>query len=725
MHFTDLVTRAQGGDEDAYAELIARFQGMAFAYAFAALGDFHMAQDAAQEAFTEAHRAIRHMRIPAAFPTFLRRIVHKHCDRLTRRKQLLRADPDVLEAVADGSLSPADGMVAEELRAHVRIALSSLPAPERAVTIFSYIHDYSQGEVAAFLDISVDTVKNRLRSARRKLTERMVAMAQQVLQEETPDVRRRLDDAKELIRAAREGDAVTGANLIQQYPEMLDGPAWDLAHSYPDHPGWSPLYTAAMHGHAGIAKYLLDLGANPIPFEVSGRYHDENYLGWLGVVRERGHGAVVEALQDAIALRYGPLVDADDLHQAARDGDTERVQALVDQDPERVKHADAIGCTALHWAVEGNHLGSVRALVEAGARVDARRGDGRTPALVAVFGFHRYWRREDKPEILRYLLDAGAEYTLLIAAAIGDAERVNELLRADPTSANALDPVGRRPLSGAVESGNAAIVRRLLTSHADPNARELLCGGGLALRTACVAGATDMVELLLDYGANPELSMDSCGACIEAAIDHGHARITSLLYAHGTTCGIRMYAMQHRIDVVAEMLKIDPSRADDVLPGAWKGAHNEDAAYDIMRLATRYGARFESAGSWELRWTLTKYPKVFRLLVEYGADPNQPLLGIAGDMPRRYEGQERMVQLIGTLLEEFGADANCHDEEGLTPLALASREGHALIADCLLSHGAATHTDAPDWAQPAALAASNGHENLARRLRREASPGGD
>lgn len=717
MHFTDLVTRARRGDQDAYGELIRRFQGMAFGYAFAALGDFHLAQDAAQEAFLEAHRAIRKMRAPAAFPAFLRRIVHKHCDRLTRRRQLLRADADALETAPDGSPSAVEGMVTEETRAQVRAALNSLPAPERAATIFAYLQDYRQREVAAFLEIPLDTVKNRLRSARRKLTERMLALTQQVLQEETPDLWRRLDDAKELIRAAGKGDIESVTNLLQDYPEMLDGPACDLAHGYPEHPGWSPLYPAARNGRAKVTEYLLDLGANPVPFEVSARYHAEDYLAWIKEIDDRGHGEVVEMLRDAIAERYGAPVDEADLHQAARDGDTERVRALIDEKPERVKLVDVIGCTPLHWAVEGGRLPTVRALVEAGADIDARRGDERTPALVAIFGFHRYWRREDKPEILRYLLDSGAEYSLLIAAAVGDAERVRELARRDPSPVNALDPIGRRPLSGAVASENVEIVRMLLESGADPNARELLCDGGMSLRIACAQGDADTVGLLLEYGANPELGMDSSGACIHVAIHHGHHRVTSMLYAHGATCGICTYAMLHRIDVVAEMLKIDPTKASEVLPPGWHGEENEDLAYDIMRLAIRYGARFESAGAWELRWTLKTYPKVFRLLQEYGADPNRPLLGIAGDMLRRYEDEGQMVRLIRFLIEECGADPNCKDDEGLTPLALASREGHARVAEYLLSNGARTRTDAADWAQPATLAANHGHAELADVIR--------
>lgn len=47
----DTVRRAQGGELTAFRELVVRFQDMVVGYAFSLLGDFHLAEDAAQEAF--------------------------------------------------------------------------------------------------------------------------------------------------------------------------------------------------------------------------------------------------------------------------------------------------------------------------------------------------------------------------------------------------------------------------------------------------------------------------------------------------------------------------------------------------------------------------------------------------------------------------------------------------------------------------------------------------
>src|SRR2546421_3950958 len=61
---------------------------MAYACAYAVLGDFHLAEDAAQEAFISAWQKLDQLRQPEAFPGWFRRIVLTECNRLTRGKRL-------------------------------------------------------------------------------------------------------------------------------------------------------------------------------------------------------------------------------------------------------------------------------------------------------------------------------------------------------------------------------------------------------------------------------------------------------------------------------------------------------------------------------------------------------------------------------------------------------------------------------------------------------------
>jgi len=99
-NWTSLVKQAQTADEVAYGELVRRFQDMAYGYAYTILNDFHLAEDATQEAFIEAYRCLPNLEHPRAFPAWLKRIVFKHCDRLIRGKRVPIAPLDAAEDVA-------------------------------------------------------------------------------------------------------------------------------------------------------------------------------------------------------------------------------------------------------------------------------------------------------------------------------------------------------------------------------------------------------------------------------------------------------------------------------------------------------------------------------------------------------------------------------------------------------------------------------------------------
>jgi len=174
-----LVDRARSGDPaarlDAFGELVRRFQDMAYGYAYVLLGDFHLAEDAAQDAFVTAYGRLDQLREAAAFPGWLRRIVRTACRRFTRRTG--RAAP-LTAAEGAEARTPDPGSAAEraEIRDRVLAAIRALPEAQREVTALYYIDGYSQGDVAAFLEIPVSTVNNRLHDSRQRLKRRMMTM---------------------------------------------------------------------------------------------------------------------------------------------------------------------------------------------------------------------------------------------------------------------------------------------------------------------------------------------------------------------------------------------------------------------------------------------------------------------------------------------------------------------------------------------------------------------
>ena len=186
LHMDDyeiIVQQAQayGADSDekreAFSKLIEAFQGAAQTWAYGALGDPYLAEDAAQEAFIAAYRNLDQLHDPKAFPSWLKRIVLSQCHRLTRRKQILTGPLDDDATPAPAHQDPADAAEDRELRDKLHEAIGDLPDHERAVTELYYMVGYSQDEIAEQLQLPVTTIKKRLQYARERLR---VAIPQEV-----------------------------------------------------------------------------------------------------------------------------------------------------------------------------------------------------------------------------------------------------------------------------------------------------------------------------------------------------------------------------------------------------------------------------------------------------------------------------------------------------------------------------------------------------------------
>ena len=183
---TKQVTAAQTGDQDAYAYMVRNFQDMAMGYAYALLKDFHLAQDAAQEAFIDAYLHLSQLREPAAFPGWFRTVVFKHADRIRRKHYGTNVSLDSVPEPPDPSLTPDADLEDRETKGQVHTALQSLPDHERQIATLFYISAYSRQQIADFLQVPMKSVIYRLRSARRLLKERMIEMSKQTLQETAP-----------------------------------------------------------------------------------------------------------------------------------------------------------------------------------------------------------------------------------------------------------------------------------------------------------------------------------------------------------------------------------------------------------------------------------------------------------------------------------------------------------------------------------------------------------
>jgi RNA polymerase sigma factor (sigma-70 family) len=176
-----LLERTLAGDPEAFGEVISRFQDMVFGAAYATLGDFHLAEDAAQEAFITAYRELSKLRNLERFPGWLRRIVLSECHRIRRRRREGALPLEAATPVPFISPEPLEAAEKKEMKDKVLRAIKSLSEANRMATTLFYINGYSHKEIADFLEIPVGTVKRRLYDSRKKLKERMMAMVEEEL----------------------------------------------------------------------------------------------------------------------------------------------------------------------------------------------------------------------------------------------------------------------------------------------------------------------------------------------------------------------------------------------------------------------------------------------------------------------------------------------------------------------------------------------------------------
>jgi RNA polymerase sigma-70 factor (ECF subfamily) len=158
-----LVRAAQNGDVDAFEELVRRYQTSIYRVALRMLGSSADAQDAVQETFVRAWRALPRFRHDSAISTWLYRIVTRRAlDKIASRRSTGTLDEVEVEAGPDPAQAAEDQ---ERLRA-VRRAIATLPPDQRAALVLREFEGLSYQEVAQVLGASVPAIKTRIHRAR-------------------------------------------------------------------------------------------------------------------------------------------------------------------------------------------------------------------------------------------------------------------------------------------------------------------------------------------------------------------------------------------------------------------------------------------------------------------------------------------------------------------------------------------------------------------------------
>jgi RNA polymerase sigma-70 factor, ECF subfamily len=166
-HWTSpaLIERAKRGDVAAYERIVSEHQTIAFRTAWTITGSAADAEEAAQDAFVNAYRALARFRSGAPFRPWLLRIVANEArnrrSAAGRRQRLaVRAAGERRED--DAVPSPESALLGSERRRELLAAVERLGEADREVIVCRHLLELSEAETAAVLGVRPGTVKSRL-----------------------------------------------------------------------------------------------------------------------------------------------------------------------------------------------------------------------------------------------------------------------------------------------------------------------------------------------------------------------------------------------------------------------------------------------------------------------------------------------------------------------------------------------------------------------------------
>ena len=516
-----------------------------------------------------------------------------------------------------------------------------------------------------------------------------------------------------MLRAAQDGDVPAIRVLVAGDANLVRA----------EYAYVQPLHIAVLDGHLESTRTLLEAGAEP------GQAVDGVALSTHA--RERGRDDIAALLERAAARRreLTPGLRADHaIHNAAHAGDASAVRSLLGQDPSLVNLVDRAGGTPLHRAVAASAKQVATLLLDSGADIHALHGAG--PASLSGYApayfepidlalwLGPFWNTRGDFDTAQLLINRGARYDLIIAAAFGDATRAQQLLETDPHSIAAMRPSGKHALPAAVEFGRD-LASLLLERGADPNWPDgSAAPRGSALHAAARRGDAATARLLLGHGADPNATIDASGSATFAAKTRDLRRM--LLHAGGRLDPYDLAWLGEEAELLRRVRE-DPHSANrgcgGVLAAACKlGKH------DLLERLLALGVRVPPVVS-ECRSYLWSDPEMLQLLLRSGMDPNVPDFRLATPLhdlcgkdgrgrPRPHRSECAWIML------RAGADINALEEAyRSTPLGWAARTGLLDMVELLLARGAdkLLPTDA-QWATPIGWAKARGHADIVRRL---------
>jgi ankyrin repeat protein len=337
----------------------------------------------------------------------------------------------------------------------------------------------------------------------------------------------------------------------------------------------------------------------------------------------------------AALLFFALYVSADDIHDAVRSGDLEKVKTLLKSHGEWLNKQDQNRKTPLHLALESGHADMAKYLIEQGADINLKDKDNAAP--------------------------------LHNAAYLGNLEIVDLLLNKGATSLNEGNFRGQTPLHFACERGHPEVATRLLDGGADIEARDFI--GRTPLMTTGVSKNIEIAKGLIKKGAD-----------INASLKRGPATYTVLTVS-------AYYGFEELVDFLMDRdAAITKDALETTLVRAVEMGHPRLFEYvqkkglDISELKEKDPTFvFTAAGGGSV--------EIMKYLLKLGWNPDQK--DKDGWTPLHLAAVEGKIEMIGFLIAH-GLDKDARNMKGETAYHVALSAEATEAADVLKKAGADT-----------------------------------